>query len=74
MLRMVKYIKIYLKFPSDIEAFWDDTHYIMHVDPRGDISRLWLYGIRAPYDRSFPCMEATPYLCHKEPAKGKKCT
>ena len=64
MLRMVKYIKIYLKFPSDIEAFWDDTHYIMHVDPRGDISRLWLYGIRAPYDRS---------LCHKDTAKGKKC-
>ena len=34
MLRMVKYIKIYLKFPSDMEAFWDDSHYIMHVDPR----------------------------------------
>ena len=34
MLRMVKYIKIYLKFPSDIEAFWDDRHYIQHVDPR----------------------------------------
>ena len=33
-LRMVKYIKIYLKFPSDMEAFWDDSHYIMHVDPR----------------------------------------
>ena len=69
MLRMVKYIKIYLKFPSDIEAFWDDTHYIMHVDPREDMSRIWLYGT----DKSFPCMEATPYLCHKEPVKGKKC-
>ena len=34
MLRMVNYIKIYLKFPSETQAFWDDTHYIMHVDPR----------------------------------------
>ena len=34
MLQMVNYIKIYLKFPSETQAFWDDTHYIMHVDPR----------------------------------------
>ena len=33
MFKMTRYIKIYVKFPSNIEAFWDDNHYIMYVDP-----------------------------------------
>ena len=33
MFKMVRYIKIFIKFPSNISAFWDDNHYIMHVDP-----------------------------------------
>ena len=33
MFKMVRYIKIFLKFPSNMTAFWDDNHYIMYVDP-----------------------------------------
>jgi len=33
MYKMTRYIKIFVKFPSDIEAFWDDNHYIFYVDP-----------------------------------------
>ena len=33
MFKMVRYIKIFLKFPSNITAFWDENHYIMYVDP-----------------------------------------
>ena len=33
MFQMVRYIKIFLKFPSNITAFWDENHYIMYVDP-----------------------------------------
>merc|ERR1712142_282208 len=33
MFKMVRYIKIFIKFPDNIEAFWDDNHYIMYVDP-----------------------------------------
>ena len=28
-----RYIKIFMKFPKDTEAFWDDTHYIHYIDP-----------------------------------------
>ena len=30
---MSRYIKIFIKFPSNVTAFWDDNHYIMYVDP-----------------------------------------
>ena len=33
MFKMTRYIKIFIKFPDDITAFWDDNHYIMYVDP-----------------------------------------
>ena len=33
MFKMTRYIKIFIKFPKDIPAFWDDNHYIMYVDP-----------------------------------------
>ena len=33
MFRMTSYIKIFLKFPTNTTRFWDDTHYIMYVDP-----------------------------------------
>ena len=33
MFKMTRYIKIFMKFPDSIEAFWDDNHYIMYVDP-----------------------------------------
>ena len=33
MFKMIRYIKIFVKFPSNITAFWDDNHYIMYVDP-----------------------------------------
>eukprot|EP00092_Neocalanus_flemingeri_P015289 GFUD01016527.1.p1 GENE.GFUD01016527.1~~GFUD01016527.1.p1 ORF type:complete len:554 (+),score=141.96 GFUD01016527.1:120-1781(+) len=33
MFKMVRYIKIYVKFPSNITAFWDDNQYIQYVDP-----------------------------------------
>ena len=33
MFKMTRYIKIYVKFPSNTEPFWDDNHYIMYVDP-----------------------------------------
>ena len=33
MFKMTRYIKIFVKFPSNITAFWDDNHYIMYVDP-----------------------------------------
>ena len=33
MFRMIRYIKIFIKFPDNITAFWDDNHYIMYVDP-----------------------------------------
>merc|ERR1719228_1953037 len=29
---MTRYIKIFVKFPSNIEAFWDNNHYIMYID------------------------------------------
>ncbi|XP_023344218.1 polyamine oxidase isoform X2 [Eurytemora carolleeae] len=42
MYQMVRYIKIFVKFPSNITAFWDDNHYIMYVDPtqRGNY-QIW---------------------------------
>jgi len=33
MYKMTRYIKIFVKFPSHITAFWDDNHYIMYCDP-----------------------------------------
>ena len=30
MFKMVRYIKIFVKFPSNTTAFWDDNHYIMY--------------------------------------------
>ena len=33
MFKMTRYIKIFIKFNDSIEAFWDDNHYIMYVDP-----------------------------------------
>ena len=33
MFKMIRYIKIFIKFPDNITAFWDDNHYIMYVDP-----------------------------------------
>merc|ERR1712142_1131678 len=33
MFKMVRYIKIFIKFPDSTQAFWDDNHYIMYVDP-----------------------------------------
>ena len=33
MFKMIRYIKIFVKFADNIEAFWDDNHYIMYVDP-----------------------------------------
>ena len=33
MFKMVRYIKIFIKFPSSLVPFWDDNHYIMYVDP-----------------------------------------
>ena len=35
-------------------------------------SSMVLYGIRAPHNRTFPYMEATYPLCHKEPARSKQ--
>ena len=32
MFKMTRYIKIAVKFPSNIEAFWDDNQYISYVD------------------------------------------
>jgi len=42
MYKMTRYIKIFVKFPSNIKAFWDDNHYIMYVDPtiRGEY-QMW---------------------------------
>ena len=42
MFKMIRYIKIFVKFPSNIEAFWDDNHYIIYVEPhvRGKYT-LW---------------------------------
>ena len=31
MFKMVRYIKIFLKFPANMTAFWDDNHYIMYT-------------------------------------------
>ena len=28
-----RYIKIFVRFPKGMKAFWDDTHYIYYVDP-----------------------------------------
>ena len=28
-----RYIKIFVRFPKGMKAFWDDTHYIFYVDP-----------------------------------------
>ena len=33
MFKMARYIKIFVKFPANVTAFWDDNHYIMYVDP-----------------------------------------
>jgi len=33
MYKMIRYIKIFVKFPDHIKAFWDDNHYILYVDP-----------------------------------------
>jgi len=33
MYKMTRYIKIFVKFPDSVEAFWDDNHYIIYVDP-----------------------------------------
>ena len=33
MFKMTRNIKIFIKFPANIEAFWDDNHYILYVDP-----------------------------------------
>ena len=33
MFKMTRYIKIFVRFPADTAAFWDDNHYIMYVDP-----------------------------------------
>jgi len=31
--KMARYIKIFVRFPKGMKAFWDDTHYIFYVDP-----------------------------------------
>jgi len=33
MYKMIRYIKIFVKFPDHTNAFWDDNHYILYVDP-----------------------------------------
>ena len=33
MLSSLRYIKHYVRFPKDIKPFWDDTRYILHIDP-----------------------------------------
>ena len=33
MLSSLRYIKHYIRFPKDIKPFWDDTRYILHIDP-----------------------------------------
>ena len=33
MLSSLRYIKHYIRFPKHIKPFWDDTRYILHIDP-----------------------------------------
>ena len=33
MLSSLRYIKHYIRFPKNIKPFWDDTRYIVHIDP-----------------------------------------
>ena len=57
----------------DPRSCWSQLSYAIknqlgHPKPQlGDIScpKLVLYGIEAPHNRTFPCMEATYPLCHK---------